>query len=40
MNTTGSKEETVEEGEEKEIGREEKAEAKEYRDTETEGLNR
>ena len=34
-NTTGSKKETVEEGEETEIGREEKAEAEEYRDPET-----
>ena len=38
MNTTGSKEEMIEEGEEKEMGREEKAKAKEYRNTETEGL--
>ena len=34
-NTTGNKEETVEEGEETDIGREEKAEAEEYRDAET-----
>ena len=37
-NTTGSKEETVEEGEQTEIGREVKAEAEEYRDMETELL--
>ena len=34
-NTTGNKEETVEEGEETEIGREEKAEAEDYRIRET-----
>ena len=37
-NTTGSKEETVEEGEETDIGREEKAKAEEYRDMEMELL--
>ena len=38
MNSTLREKETVEEGEEKEIGREEKADAQEYRDMETEGL--
>ena len=38
MNTTGSKEEMIEEGEEKEMGREEKAKAKEYRDADSECL--
>ena len=32
-NPTGREKETIEEGEEKEIGREEEAEAQEYRDT-------
>ena len=37
-NPTGREKETIEKGEEEEIGGEEKVEAQEYRDAETEGL--